>query len=78
MISLSECTIDHSHKDVVNKLEDQRDFLTESLYNDIRNYLDSTLSQGKLNELFHLLKKYDLASSEEQNRRSDQLDQLVK
>ena len=77
MRALSKCTIDHSLQDVAAKLESQRSFLPDSVNNKCLFYLSEERSQAQLNDLFHLLKKYDLASNEEQERRNEQINQLT-
>ena len=74
---MSECQLNHSYADVVNKLESQKDFLPEALYAKVQYYLQEEGTQDLLNELFHLLKKYDLASSEEQEVRNNRLTMIV-
>ncbi|WP_028401870.1 hypothetical protein [Ectobacillus panaciterrae] len=74
---MGKCNIDHSHEDVIQKLESQQDFLPELLGKDLFRFLKSKHSQQTLNELFHLLKKYDLASEEEQEERNKKLIQLI-
>lgn len=71
------CNVDHSSEDVINKLETQQCFLSECLVKDLREFLKSNHSQQILNELFHLLKKYDLASKEEREKRNEQLMLLI-
>jgi hypothetical protein len=74
---MSECKLDHSYADVVNKLESQQSFLPEDLYSQLHNYLKEERTQDLLNELFHLLKKYDLASEEEREVRNNRLALIV-
>ncbi|CAG9611243.1 hypothetical protein BACCIP111899_00415 [Bacillus rhizoplanae] len=71
------CNVDHSSEDVINKLETQQCFLSEFLVKDLHEFLKSNHSQQILNELFHLLKKYDLASKEEREKRNEQLMLLI-
>ncbi|MEK3884659.1 hypothetical protein [Paenibacillus sp. PL2-23] len=72
---MSTCNLDHLNEEVVNKLESQREFLPASLYEQALSYLQRNPGQDELNRLFHLLKKYDLVSSEEQETRNrDMLD----
>ncbi len=54
---MGKCSIDHSHEDVAQKLESQKEFLPESLTADLQQFLLREHSQHTLNELFHLLKK---------------------
>ena len=74
---MGKCSIDHSYGDVLNKLESQGDYLPDSLEQDLYKFLQRNLSQETLNELFHLLKKYDLASSEEKIERNEGLQHLM-
>ncbi len=74
---MGNCKIDHSYEDVIQKLESQQGFLPELISNDLHRFLQSNHTQQTLNELFHLLKKYDLASKEEQDERSNKLIQLI-
>ncbi|MBY0087512.1 50S ribosomal protein L7ae [Brevibacillus brevis] len=73
---MGECKLDHSHEDVLKKLAEQAPHLSELRVSQFKNKLNSELSQERLNELFHLLKKYDLASPEERQEREKQMDQL--
>lgn len=72
------CEIDHSLESVFSKLESQKGFLPSSLYEEIHTYLSSERSQETLNEVFHLLKKYDLVSPEEQEVRRQNMHKLVR
>jgi hypothetical protein len=70
---VSSCNLDHSLDDVKKKLADQRPFLIPALAEKCSQYLTVAQSQNDLNELFHLLKKYDLASHEEREIRNQKL-----
>lgn len=74
---MGSCNIDHSYQDVVNKLESQHACLPADLSEQVNFFLDKDHSQQTLNELFHLLKKYDLASAAEQVDRNKKLLALV-
>lgn len=74
---MSECKIDHSQDDVISKLKSQQSFLPDGIARTIELFLTEERPQQTLNELFHLLKKYDLASREEQERRNDSLMRLL-
>lgn len=74
---MSKCTIDHSVEDVKSKLEDQESFLPKVLYEKVRLFLTKELDQSTLNEVFHLLKKYDLATVEVREERDEALRQLI-
>lgn len=74
---MGQCTIDHSREDVMQKLESQKEYIPSALYEEISLFLKNQHSQHTLNELFHLLKKYDLASQEEQQARNEKLGKLI-
>jgi hypothetical protein len=74
---MGTCNLDHSHEDVIQKLESQHNFLPEPIYDDLNRFLKSEHSQHTLNVLFHLLKKYDLASKEEQGERNEKFILLI-
>lgn len=71
------CNIDHSHDSVVKKLNSQEAFLPVVLYEKIHRFLEKDLSQETLNELFHLLKKYDLAAEEERENRNKKFAAMI-
>ncbi|MEJ9112172.1 group-specific protein [Bacillus paramobilis] len=72
------CNIDHSMEDVKNKLESQKDFLPEVIFKELKGFLQGNHSQEILNDVFHLLKKYDLVSEEEREMRNTQLLLIIK
>ncbi|AYF07551.1 MULTISPECIES: hypothetical protein [Bacillus] len=72
------CNIDHSMEDVMNKLESQKDFLPEVIFKELKGFLQGNHSQEILNDVFHLLKKYDLVSEEEREMRNTQLLLIIK
>ncbi len=74
---MGKCMIDHSHQDVVEKLESLKSFLPKDLITKINRFLDDSHGQETLNTLFHLLKKYDLASEEERLDRNKKLHSLI-
>ncbi|MDQ0298911.1 hypothetical protein J2S78_001331 [Salibacterium salarium] len=74
---MSSCNIDHSNESVYEKLESQKQHLPSSLYNNCKKKLNEELQQDKLNEVFHLLKKYDLADYDEKQARNKKLIHLV-
>lgn len=78
VIRMGECNLDHSLDDVKKKLESQQPFLPEPLFRQLSQYVTSERSQQILNELFHLLKKYDLAPAEEQEERNGKMTLLMK
>lgn len=71
------CEINHSKEDVLNKLVSQKGFLPTELYPKIESFIESGLPQETLNEVFHLLKKYDLAAESEQQERNEVLKTMV-
>ncbi len=71
------CNIDHSQESVLKKLKSQEEFLPQDLTDKLHHFLDEDRSQETLNELFHLFKKYDLASKSEQEERDGQLITLI-
>ncbi|MBD7984098.1 group-specific protein [Sporosarcina sp. Sa2YVA2] len=73
---MSRCTIDHSLEDVLLKLKEQQAFFPGELYDSGLQFLDETRDQETLNEVFHLLKKYDLAEDEERGRRNEEMREL--
>lgn len=74
---MNTCNFDHSLEDVTKKLADQKSFLPEDLFNGSNQLLEQKPDQHTLNELFHLLKKYDLASEEEIAKRNEGIKQLI-
>lgn len=71
------CNIDHTHADVVKKLRSQEPFLPAGLGHSIHVFLGEHRAQETLNELFHLLKKYDLATIDERATRNTKLESLI-
>ena len=74
---MGACNIDHSQEDVKKKWESQRAFLPADLNEKLSQFLEKEHSQETLNEVFHLLKKYDLISKEEQEERNEKFQQLL-
>ncbi|MCU5326964.1 group-specific protein [Bacillus wiedmannii] len=72
------CNINHSMEDVMNKLESQKSFLPEVIFKGLKVFLRGNHSQEILNDIFHLLKKYDLVSEEEREMRNTQLLLIIK
>lgn len=66
---MGSCPIDHDLNDVRKKLAEQMEFLPEEISTGVEAYLTEAVSQAALNDIFHLLKKYDLASAEERKER---------
>ncbi|MGE5702420.1 MAG: hypothetical protein ACM32O_07830 [Clostridia bacterium] len=74
---MGECRLDHSVDDVRKKLEEQQPFLPADLVKGMQQILQQSISQEELNELFHLLKKYDLAEEAVRHSRNEQFRQLL-
>lgn len=74
---MRSCKLDHSLSDVTNKLEEQKSFLPEELYIESSQLLKKELDQQTLNEVFHLLKKYDLATDEVKEERNEGLKRII-
>ncbi|SEN23429.1 hypothetical protein SAMN05192533_110119 [Mesobacillus persicus] len=75
---MGECKLDHSHDDVRKKYEEQKPFLPEELKPLFQGFFADEHTQDILNEVFHLLKKYDLASEAEKEERNRRLSMVVK
>jgi hypothetical protein len=70
---MGECKLNHSQEDVKSKYESQAEFLPEDMKPLFNQFFAGEHTQELLNEVFHLLKKYDLASAEEQSARNERL-----
>ncbi|WP_066288565.1 group-specific protein [Bacillus sp. FJAT-29937] len=75
---MSECKLDHSHEDVREKYEQQKDFLPHEMAPLFESFFKKEHTQDILNEVFHLLKKYDLASEDERKQRENRLNLVLK
>jgi hypothetical protein len=75
---LGECKLNHSHEDVRSKYESQAAFLPEDMKPLFQEFFEKEHTQELLNEVFHLLKKYDLAKEEEQGERNNRLYLVLK
>ncbi|MFC4799968.1 hypothetical protein ACFPA1_11495 [Neobacillus sp. GCM10023253] len=75
---MSECKLDHSHDDVKKKYESQAAFLPEEMNPLFEQFFEKEHTQEILNEVFHLLKKYDLASEEEKSERTNRLNMVLR
>ncbi|MCH6267618.1 group-specific protein [Neobacillus citreus] len=75
---MSECKLDHSHDDVKKKYESQAAFLPEDMQPLFEQFFEKEHTQDILNEVFHLLKKYDLASEEEKIERTNRLNMVLR
>jgi hypothetical protein len=74
---MGECRLNHSPEDVGNKLEEQAAFLPSDIFQGVQAALQKELTQDILNELFHLLKKYDLAEEAIRQERNGQFRGLL-
>ncbi|WP_137790821.1 group-specific protein [Bacillus sp. E(2018)] len=75
---MGKCTIDHTLEDVKQKLAEQSAFMPRELVMEVGDSLSDDSEQTYLNEVFHLLKKYDLADESEREKRNGKLSDLVK
>ncbi|WP_066173913.1 group-specific protein [Bacillus marinisedimentorum] len=75
---MGKCNIDHSKEDVVQKYQSQEEFLPEDMKPLFQSYFEKNQSQESLNEVFHLLKKYDLADEQEKADRNESLYSYLK
>ncbi|PRO67246.1 formate dehydrogenase accessory sulfurtransferase FdhD [Alkalicoccus urumqiensis] len=74
---MSSCPIDHTPEDTKAKLDSQKEHLPAIVYAEAESILQGTPDQEQLNELFHLLKKYDLAEPDEQKQREQGITALA-
>ena len=70
---MTQCKIDHSREDVKSKYQSQMEFLPHELKPLFTTFFQGEHTQEILNEVFHLLKKYDLSSVEEKETRNHRL-----
>lgn len=75
---MGECKIDHSLEDVQNKFESQSEFLPEDIKQMFGEFFKEEHTQDILNDVFHLLKKYDLSTEEERETRNKRLTMVLK
>ncbi|MDP4084020.1 MAG: hypothetical protein Q8934_05315 [Bacillota bacterium] len=75
---MSECKLDHTLEDVKNKFQAQEEFIPNELEPLFLSFFEKDPVQEQLNEVFHLLKKYDLATVEEKEKRNDQLREVLR
>jgi len=73
---MTSCKLNHSLEDVKKKLEQQAEHL-EKYSIGCSQFLENNPTQQQLNELFHLLKKYDLADEEEKRLRERKIYKLI-
>lgn len=76
-MKMSNCQLDHSHEDVHKKYQSQKEFLPNEMNPLFEQFFSKEHSQTILNEMFHLLKKYDLSSDEEKEHRNNQMRLLL-
>jgi predicted TIM-barrel fold metal-dependent hydrolase len=74
---MGKCEIDHTVEDVRKKLEEQSTYMPMKIVQKVQQVLEMKLEQEALNEVFHLLKKYDLATAEEKQERNNKLEEFV-
>ncbi|MDE3838707.1 group-specific protein [Bacillus methanolicus] len=75
---MGTCNIDHSHEDVRKKYEVQSEFLPSGINDLLGAFFEKEQTQDILNEVFHLLKKYDLADEKEKAERNRRLELILK
>ncbi|WP_313802409.1 hypothetical protein [Cytobacillus sp.] len=75
---MSECKLDHSHEDVKAKYEQQKEFLPNDTIHLFEGFFQKEHTQDILNEVFHLLKKFDLSSNDEKEERVNRLYLILK
>lgn len=75
---MGECNIDHSKADVQEKYQSQKEFLPQDIQPLFNQFFEEEHTQDILNDVFHLLKKYDLATEEERNERNNRLKLVLK
>lgn len=75
---MSECKIDHTAEDVKKKYESQKEFLPKEMSSLFEQFFAEEHTQEILNDVFHLLKKYDLVSDEERETRNNRLYMVLK
>lgn len=75
---MGECNIDHSKTDVQEKYQSQKEFLPQDMQPLFNQFFEEEQTQDILNEVFHLLKKYDLATEEERSERNNRLNLVLK
>ena len=74
---MGECNLDHSVEDVQQKFNSQSQGLPEDIRSLFHEFLVRNPSQTTLNEMFHLLKKYDLVDEQERKERDRKIKWLI-
>jgi hypothetical protein len=75
---MGQCKLDHSLEDVRKKYESQIEFLPVETRELFEVFFNNEHNQELLNEVFHLLKKFDLASEDERETRNNRLLLILK
>ena len=70
---MGECKVDHSPEDVRNKYANMEPHLPDELKPLFGEFLAGEHTQEIWNEVFHLLKKYDLASGDDREEKNNRL-----
>jgi hypothetical protein len=74
---IGKCNLDHSAEDVQQKFNSQSQWLPEDIRSLFHEFLVRNPSQTTLNEMFHLLKKYDLVDEQERKERDRKIKWLI-
>jgi hypothetical protein len=69
----NKCKLNHPIEDVRNKYESQKEYLPSDMISSFEAFFTHEHTQDILNDVFHLLKKYDLSSQEEREQRNKRL-----
>ncbi|WP_236634029.1 MULTISPECIES: hypothetical protein [Exiguobacterium] len=70
-------TVDHSLKDVSRRLERQSQCMPAHLYFQLEELLNWSLDQEVMNQLYALLKKYDVLTDIEREERNISIQLLI-
>ncbi len=70
-------TVDHSLKDVSRRLECQSQYMPAHLYFQLEELLHWSLDQEVVNQLYALLKKYDVLTDIEREERNVSIQLLI-
>jgi hypothetical protein len=74
---MGNCKLDHTSEDVQKKYETQSHLLPSNIRETFMDWLGRNPTQLELNEVFHLLKKYDLITDEERGKRDLELTRIL-
>lgn len=69
----NKCKLNHPVEDVRNKFETQKEYLPSDMTSSFEAFFTHEHTQDILNDVFHLLKKYDLATEEDREQRNKRL-----